>query len=60
MSIPLPIVVLLIVFILIALRGVGRFRVAIRQAMVGGALIVLASGDIAPHAAWAESPRAAS
>lgn len=50
---PLPIVVLLIVFALIALRGVGRFRIAIWQAMVGGALVVLVSGDIAPRAALA-------
>jgi Na+/H+ antiporter NhaD/arsenite permease-like protein len=45
--------VLLVVFVLIALRGIGRFRVAIWQAMVGGALVVLASGDIAPRAALA-------
>lgn len=44
---------LLIVFLVIALRGVGRFRVAIWQAMVGGAVAVLASGDIAPRAALA-------
>ena len=53
MDVPLPVAVLLIVFTLIALRGVGRFRIAIWQAMVGGALVVLASGDIAPRAALA-------
>ncbi|MBI5462773.1 MAG: anion transporter [Gammaproteobacteria bacterium] len=53
MNVPLPIVVLLVVFVLIALRGVGRFRIAIWQAMVGGALIVLLSGDIAPADALA-------
>lgn len=53
MHVQLPIVVLLIVFTLIALRGVGRFRIAIWQAMVGGALVVLVSGDIAPRAALA-------
>lgn len=51
MNLPLPVVVLAVVFALIALRGVGRFRIAIWQAMVGGALAVLASGDIGPAAA---------
>ena len=49
----LPVVVLFVVFALIALRGIGRFRVAIWQAMVGGALAVLLSGDITPRAALA-------
>lgn len=53
MHYPLPIVVLLSVFALIALRGVGRFRIAIWQAMVGGAAVVLLSGDIAPRDALA-------
>lgn len=51
MNLPLPVVVLAVVFALIALRGVGRFRVAIWQAMVGGALAVLAGGGIGPVAA---------
>lgn len=53
MTLTLPVVVLLVVFALIALRGIGRFRVAIWQAMVGGALVVLVSGDITPRAALA-------
>lgn len=53
MHYPLPIVVLLSVFALIALRGVGRFRIAIWQAMVGGAAVVLLSGDMAPRDALA-------
>jgi len=47
----LPIVVLLVVFVLIAVRGIGRFRIAIWQAMVVGALVVLLNGDITPAAA---------
>jgi len=43
-----PVAVLLAVFVLIALRRVGRFRVRIWQVMTGGALAVLASGDIGP------------
>ena len=43
----------MIVFTLIALRGIGRFRIAIWQAMVGGAVVVLLNGDIAPRAALA-------
>ena len=53
MNFSLPVVVLLIVFVLIAVRGVGRFRIAIWQAMVGGALVVLLNGDIAPAEALA-------
>lgn len=53
MNFSLPVVVLFVVFVLIALRGVGRFRIAIWQAMVGGAVIVLLGGDIAPAAALA-------
>ena len=51
LSADLPVIVLLAVFLLIALRGIGRFRIAIWQAMVGGALVVLLSGDITPRAA---------
>ncbi|MFA7387260.1 MAG: SLC13 family permease, partial [Thiohalobacteraceae bacterium] len=53
LSADLPVIVLLAVFLLIALRGIGRFRIAIWQAMVGGALVVLLSGDITPRAALA-------
>ena len=51
MNFHLPIVVLLVVFVLIAMRGIGRFRIAIWQVMVIGALVVLLSGDITPAAA---------
>lgn len=47
----LSLAILLTVFLLIALRRIGRFRVAIWQAMLGGALTVLASGQITPVAA---------
>ncbi len=47
----LPLVVLLGVLALIAARKVGTVRVAIWQAMVAGALVVLASGRITPAAA---------
>ncbi|MFN2309192.1 MAG: SLC13 family permease [Gammaproteobacteria bacterium] len=53
MNLTFSVVVLLLVFALIALRGIGRFRIAIWQAMVGGALLVLVSGDIGPRAALA-------
>jgi Na+/H+ antiporter NhaD/arsenite permease-like protein len=43
-----PVAVLLAVFVLIALRRVGRLRLRIWQVMTGGAVAVLASGDIAP------------
>jgi Na+/H+ antiporter NhaD/arsenite permease-like protein len=49
----LSLVVLLGVLVLIAARKVGRVRVAIWQAMVAGALVVLASGRITPAAALA-------
>jgi Na+/H+ antiporter NhaD/arsenite permease-like protein len=49
--IPLPMLTLLGVFLLIAVRKVGRFRFAIWEAMLLGAIIVLLSGDIAPRAA---------
>ena len=47
----LPLLVLLVVFVLIAARKLGRFQVAIWQAMLGGALVVLLSRDITPQAA---------
>jgi Na+/H+ antiporter NhaD/arsenite permease-like protein len=43
-----PIVVLLVVFVLIAVRQIGKFRLQIWQAMVIGALAVLATGQISP------------
>ncbi|MEI7480907.1 MAG: SLC13 family permease [Elusimicrobiota bacterium] len=46
-----PIIVLIIVFVLIAVRRVGRFRVEIWQVMFAGAAAVLLSGDIGPAAA---------
>ncbi len=49
----LSLFVLLIVFVIIAARRVGRFRVAIWQAMLGGALAVLLTGQITPPAALA-------
>jgi len=42
----LPLIALLVVFVLIAARRVGRFRIAIWQAMLGGALAVLLTGQI--------------
>lgn len=47
----LPLIILLIVFVLIAARRVGRFRIAIWQAMLGGAAAVLITGQITPAAA---------
>lgn len=43
-----PIIVLLIVFVLIAVRQVGRFRLEIWQIMGAGAAAVLVSGGIGP------------
>ena len=43
-----PIIVLIIVFILIAVRRVGRFHFEIWQVMSAGAAAVLLSGDIGP------------
>ncbi len=48
-----PITVLLLVFLLTAVRQVGRFRFEIWQVMCAGAAAVLLSGDIAPAAALA-------
>jgi Na+/H+ antiporter NhaD/arsenite permease-like protein len=42
------IIVLLVVFILIAVRQIGRFRLQIWQAMLLGALAVLLTGQISP------------
>lgn len=49
----LSVFVLLGVLVLIVARKVGRVRVAIWQAMVAGALVVLAFGQISPAAALA-------
>ncbi|MBI5388815.1 anion transporter [Candidatus Woesearchaeota archaeon] len=43
-----PIIVLLIVFLLIAIRQIGRFKLRIWQIMLGGALGVLFTGQISP------------
>ena len=45
---PVPIIVLAAVFLLIAVRQVGRFRLRIWQVMLGGALTVLFLGQISP------------
>jgi len=45
---PFPLLILVIVFGLIAVRRVGGLRLPIWLAMVAGALAVLLSGDIAP------------
>lgn len=47
----IPIIVLGIVFILIAVRQVGKIKLQIWQVMLGGAIIVLATGQITPIAA---------
>ncbi len=45
----ISIVVLSLVFVLIAARKLGQFRVKMWQAMLGGALLVLLSGQISPR-----------
>jgi len=45
------IIVLLVVFVLIAVRQIGRFRLQIWQAMLLGALAVLFTGQISPSKA---------
>jgi len=45
---PLPLIALGVVFILIAVRQVGRLRLQIWQIMLGGALTVLVTGFISP------------
>jgi Na+/H+ antiporter NhaD/arsenite permease-like protein len=42
------IIVLVVVFVLIAVRQIGRFRIQIWQAMLLGALAVLVTGQISP------------
>jgi len=48
-----PLLVLLIVLVLIAVRGLGRWRLPIWLVMAAGALAVLLSGDIGPEKALA-------
>ncbi len=50
---PIPVIVLFIVFILTATRKIGEIRLAIWQIMLGAALVVLATGSISPKAALA-------
>lgn len=45
----IPILVLLAVFVLIAVRQVGNIRLQIWQIMLGGAIAVLVTGQISPH-----------
>ncbi|HAK93709.1 MAG TPA: anion transporter [Planctomycetes bacterium] len=47
----IPIVTLVIVFVLIAVRQIGNVRLAIWQIMLGGAAVVVATGQISPRAA---------
>jgi Na+/H+ antiporter NhaD/arsenite permease-like protein len=44
----IPIVVLGIVFLLIALRDIGKVKLQIWQVMLGGAVVVLVTGQISP------------
>jgi Na+/H+ antiporter NhaD/arsenite permease-like protein len=46
-----PLLTLAVVFVLIAVRQVGSVTMAIWQVMLGGAIVVLLSGDITPGAA---------
>ena len=48
---PIPIIVLAVVFVLIAVRQIGRFRFQIWQIMLLGAVAVLAAGQISPVSA---------
>lgn len=47
-GVPISIVVLIAVFILIAVRQVGRVKLRIWQIMLGGAIAVLLTGEISP------------
>ena len=47
----LSILILAVVLVLIATRGIGRLRIRIWQAMLGGALAMLLSGQITPRQA---------
>lgn len=46
---PISIIVLFVVFALIAVRHIGRFRFQIWHVMLGGALAVLLTGQISPE-----------
>jgi len=48
MSSYIPIIILAVVFLLIAIRQVGRFNLKIWQIMLGGAVAVLITGQISP------------
>lgn len=48
---PLPVIVLLGVFVLIATRQVGRVRLQIWQVMLLGAMVVILTGQISPYKA---------
>jgi Na+/H+ antiporter NhaD/arsenite permease-like protein len=48
----IPIIVLATVFILIGVRNIGNIKLQIWQVMLGGAFIVLASGQISPYDAF--------
>jgi len=47
-GVPLSIIILLIVFILIAVRQVGRIKLQIWQVMLGGGVAVILTGEISP------------
>ena len=49
----LSILILAVVLVLIATRGIGRLRIRIWQAMLGGAVAMLLSGQITPRQALA-------
>jgi Na+/H+ antiporter NhaD/arsenite permease-like protein len=49
----LSILILTVVLVLIATRGIGRLRIRIWQAMLGGAVAMLLSGQITPRQALA-------
>jgi transporter, YbiR family len=49
--IPFSVIVIIIVFILIAVRQIGKFRVKIWQAVLAGAIAVIITGQISIPAA---------
>jgi len=48
---PVPVIVLFIVFFLTAVRKIGGIRLAIWQVMLGAAVVVLITGEISPREA---------
>ena len=48
---PVPVIVLFIVFLLTAVRKIGGIRLAIWQIMLGAAAVVLITGEISPYEA---------